>query len=174
MTSTYSYHWCECTVYLLNHSSKALVLMLIQVWIRTRIQDFDGQTSEILHLTFSSKSNSEFFYPKASMNRMSKLTWETFILQRRTSSASEHEITSIFSVFWVILAILYPDPAEQNQCGWMWIRIHNTVSKGSNGSNGHTNATKWGVWVPECPASVWGTGPGNLSPVRRVPAPQLP
>ncbi len=66
----------------LTAGSIALILLLIQVWIRTWIQDFDDQTSKILHPKFFLKSNIEFFYPKVSINRTSKLHEKPLALKR--------------------------------------------------------------------------------------------
>jgi hypothetical protein len=49
------------------------------------------------------------------------------IRQKKQSSTSKHEISSLFSFFvWVTFTLLYPDPADQNQCGSMRIQNHNT------------------------------------------------
>jgi hypothetical protein len=53
-------------------------------------------------------------------------TREAFSHQERTPSTSKHEISSLFSTFAGHFALLDPDPADQNQCGSMQLRIHIT------------------------------------------------
>ncbi len=54
--------------------------------------------------------------------------------QNRTSRTPNHEIFSLFKFFGVILALLDldPDPADQNQCGSMPIRIQSTAELPAN------------------------------------------
>jgi hypothetical protein len=61
----------------------------------------------------------QFTYPLASIKDV-QASGELFIPQKRTSSTSKLEISS-FLLF--ILALLDPDPADQNECGSVRIRI---------------------------------------------------
>ncbi len=58
-------------------------------------------------------------YPQASIND-AQATGEAFGTQKRTASTSKHENSLLFSVLWVIFALLDPDPATQlntDPCG---------------------------------------------------------
>ncbi len=60
----------------------------------------------------------QFSYHQASIKNV-QATGEAFSPQQRTSSIPKLEISSLFSIFWVIFALLNPDPdpADKNQCG---------------------------------------------------------
>ncbi len=54
----------------------------------------------------------QFTYPEASI-KDAQATGEAFGTQKRTASTSKHENSLLFSVLWVIFALLDPKPATQ-------------------------------------------------------------
>ncbi len=100
----------------------ALVSMLIRIqrfspiWIRMRlcIQGFDDQN----------KNRTKFSYPQT--NTRVSSSRKACSPPKRTSSTSKLEISSLISIFVGHFSLLDPDPAVQNQCGNIRIRIRNT------------------------------------------------
>jgi hypothetical protein len=56
-----------------------------------------------------------------------KLPKKLLALKREHQALKNMKLVHLFSILWVIFAVLDPDPANQNQWGSMQIRIHNAA-----------------------------------------------
>ncbi len=102
------------------------ILVRIKFWIW--IQGFENQNWKKIHI-FDLK-NLQYTLPYLSLGlyKVRPNNRRTLQPTKRTSSISK-DIASLFLFFlWVIFAHPDPDLADQNNCGFIRIRIHNTAA----------------------------------------------
>jgi hypothetical protein len=85
----------------------------MRIWIRSELRGLMTEIGKLLQVKkiiyiFIKKFNA--LIPRADV----QATGEVLILQKRTSSSSKFEISSLL---WVSFALLDPDPADQYECG---------------------------------------------------------